>query len=77
MASWCILNIKMTIAKALEVIVKAKYSAKLAFSQLQSRFGVDLKPVPSTIKFTKDVEKFVKKMNEANQVAFKGTLVFK
>ena len=57
--------------------MKEKFSAKLTFSQLQSRFGTELKSTPAQIRFSKDVKAFVNKMTQASAATVNSSLVFK
>jgi len=59
------------------MVMKEKFSAKITFSQLQSRFGTELKSAPAKIRFSEDVKTFVKKMTQANAATANSSLVFK
>lgn len=58
-------------------VMKGKFSAKFTFSQLQSRFGRELKPAPAQIRFSEDVKAFVQKIDQARAATRNSTLVFK
>ena len=59
------------------MVMKKKFSAKITFSQLQSRFGAELKSAPAQIRFSEDVKAFVKKMTQASAATANSSLVFK